>query len=182
MAVGGRTGAICMTTSTRTAPGRSASTRTARGTVEGDAAAARVIGTRRPPGRRDPRGPGAVRAVRRPDTVLPPQDLFAERLLAVLSGARPVHWMLGWTVGEAYEQLVRLAPGAPLGAAAGHRRPVVRRCRGFRPCPGVVEAYASIASGPRVRAMAFRLEQGPDRRWRCAAVEIGGARVTRGDT
>ena len=39
---------------------------------------------------------------------------FAERLLAVLSGQRPVHWMLGHTVGEAYEQLVGLASHAPL--------------------------------------------------------------------
>ncbi|MGQ4515790.1 Rv3235 family protein [Streptomyces sp. DW26H14] len=168
-----------MTATTRTTPGRSASARAARG-VAPDASAARVIGARRPPGRRDPRGPGTASAPRRPH-VLPPHDLFAERLLAVLSGGRPVHWMLGWTVGEAYEQLVQLAPGAPLGAAAGRPRPVIRRCRGFRPRPGVVEAYASIVSGARVRAMAFRLEQGEDRRWRCAAVEIGGARVTRQD-
>jgi hypothetical protein len=114
--------------------------------------------------------------------VLPPHDLFAERLLAVLSGARPVHWMLGWTVGEGYEQLVQLAPGTPLGAETGRPRPVVRRCRGFGPRAGVVEAYATIASGERVRAMAFRLERGKDGRWRCAAVEIGGARVMRQET
>ena len=41
------------------------------------------------------------------------------------------------------------------------------------PAPGVVEACASIAAGEQVRAMAFRLEQGPDLRWRCAAVELG---------
>ncbi|WP_370375143.1 Rv3235 family protein [Streptomyces laculatispora] len=41
--------------------------------------------------------------------------------------------------------------------------------------PGVVEACASIAAGEQVRAMAFRLEQGPDLRWRCAAVELGSA-------
>lgn len=107
-----------------------------------------------------------------------PHELFAERLLAVLSGERPVHWMLGRTIGEAYEQLVQLAPGAPLGATQGQARPVVRRCRAFRPQAGVVEAYASVTTGNRVRAMAFRLEQGADLRWRCAAVEIGGAPVT----
>ncbi|AXG82516.1 hypothetical protein DVK44_11015 [Streptomyces paludis] len=99
-------------------------------------------------------------------------------MLAVLSGHRPVHYMLGLTVGEAYEQLVRLAPGTPLRARG--TRPVVRTCRGFQPCRGVVEASASIAAGEQVRAMAFRLELSPDLRWRCAAVELGGERLPTG--
>ncbi|MGW0563564.1 Rv3235 family protein [Streptomyces sp. NPDC003016] len=101
-----------------------------------------------------------------------PHEQFAERLLAVLSGRRPVHWMLGHTIGEAYEQLVRLAPTTPLRTRG--TLPVVRTCGGFHPRPGVVEAFASIAAGEQVRAMAFRLEQGRDLRWRCAAVELGG--------
>ncbi|WP_052488715.1 Rv3235 family protein [Streptomyces sp. 150FB] len=132
--------------------------------------------TRRPPGRGDRRGPGpgSGRPLRRPGATQP-HELFAERLRAVLSGRRPVHWMLGQTVGVAYEQLVRLAPGTPLRARGTD--PVVRACRYFRPGPGVVEAAASIAAGDQVRAMAFRLEQGADLRWRCAAVEIGGDRA-----
>ncbi|MFJ7997159.1 Rv3235 family protein [Streptomyces sp. NPDC096310] len=130
----------------------------------------------RPPGRRDPRRPGAVRPQRRRH--VPPHELFAERLLAVLSGHRPVHWMLGQTVGEAYEQLVRLAPGAPFRARGV--RPVIRTCRFSQPRPGVVEASASVAAGEQVRALAFRLEQSTDLRWRCAAVEVGGERVTTG--
>ncbi|MER7108117.1 Rv3235 family protein [Streptomyces sp. NPDC000229] len=142
-----------------------------------------------PARRRDQRGPGTVRPggsprptatgpttrtttpapTRRP---LPPHILFAERLLAVLSGERPVHWMLGQTVGEAYDQLISLAPATPLRARGA--RPVIRRCGGFPLRPGVVEAFASIAAGEQVRAMAFRLEQGADRKWRCAAVELGG--------
>ncbi|MEV8309450.1 Rv3235 family protein [Streptomyces flavidovirens] len=102
-----------------------------------------------------------------------PHEQFAERLLAVLSGRRPVHWMLGHTIGEAYEQLVQLAPRTPLRTRG--TLPVVRTCGGFHPRPGVVEAFASIAAGEQVRAMAFRLEQGRDLRWRCAAVELGGA-------
>ncbi|MFE9397565.1 Rv3235 family protein [Streptomyces flavidovirens] len=101
-----------------------------------------------------------------------PHEQFAERLLAVLSGRRPVHWMLGHTIGEAYEQLVQLAPRTPLRTRG--TLPVVRTCGGFHPRPGVVEAFASIAAGEQVRAMAFRLEQGRDLRWRCAAVELGG--------
>ncbi|MEV7088777.1 Rv3235 family protein [Streptomyces sp. NPDC093085] len=154
-----RTTASTGTTTTR----NTSSTRTA--------SAART----RPPGRRDARGPGAARPrpLRRPPTAPAPHELFAERLLAVLSGHRPVHWMLGRTVGEAYEQLVRLAPGTPLRARGV--RPVIRTCRCSQPRPGVLEASASIAAGEQVRALAFRLEQSPDLRWRCAAVEVGGA-------
>ncbi|MFD4018699.1 Rv3235 family protein [Streptomyces sindenensis] len=158
----------------------------------------------RPAGRRDQRGPrsaptgprlvasGPRSAPSGPRTVPPqrsrrlqphrpqrPHQWFAERLLAVLSGQRPVHWMLGHTIGEAYDQLAELAPTTPLRATHGSR-PVLRHCRGAQPATGVVEAFASIAAGDRVRAMAFRLEQGADQRWRCAAVELGGERLTAG--
>ncbi|MET9435282.1 Rv3235 family protein [Streptomyces sp. NPDC006551] len=103
---------------------------------------------------------------------MPPHAVFAERLLAVLSGDRPVHWMLGQTVGEAYEQLVQLAPETPLRSYG--TRPVLRRCSVHQPRSGAVEAFATIATGERVRAMAFRLERGADGRWRCAAVELDG--------
>ncbi|MFF9428921.1 Rv3235 family protein [Streptomyces sp. NPDC014746] len=104
---------------------------------------------------------------------LPPHTVFAERLLAVLSGERPVHWMLGHTVGEAYEQLVRLAPQTPLRSHGP--RPVLRRCSVQVHAPqGALEAFATIATGARLRAMAFRLERGEDQRWRCAAVELDG--------
>ncbi|MGC5342106.1 Rv3235 family protein [Streptomyces sp. DT24] len=133
----------------------------------------------RPGGRRDGRRPGTLPPQRTPlrtPRSVRPHQWFAERLVAVLSGQRPVHWMLGHTIGPAYDQLADLAPGTPLRASRG-ARPVVRRCRGAQPAPGVVEAFASIAAGEQVRAMAFRLEQGRDLRWRCAAVELGGERV-----
>ncbi|MFE5796981.1 Rv3235 family protein [Streptomyces sp. NPDC056503] len=111
-------------------------------------------------------GGGARRA-------LPVHTAFAERLLAVLSGERPVHSMLGLTVGEAYEQLVRLAPRTV--ARGLGPRPVLRRCAA-QPHSGdaVLEVFASLAAGHRVRALAFRLERGEDHRWRCAAVELDG--------
>ncbi|KPL34870.1 Rv3235 family protein [Streptomyces anulatus] len=137
----------------------------------------------RPAGRRDQGGPRSVPPQRsrrqQPHRPQRPHQWFAERLLAVLSGQRPVHWMLGHTIGEAYDQLAELAPSTPLGSTRGSR-PVLRHCRGAQPATGVVEAFASIAEGDRVRAMAFRLEQGPDQRWRCAAVELGGERLTAG--
>ncbi|MEU9719700.1 Rv3235 family protein [Streptomyces sp. NPDC047976] len=146
---------------------------TTRGTVGGEGSRSRPggAGRTRPAGRRDQRRPAGVpRQVRR----LAPHDWFAERLLAVLSGQRPVHSLLGLTVGEAYEQLVTLAPDGPL---RDRLRPVLRHCGRFHPGPGVIEAFARIATGDRVSAMAFRLEQGPDRRWRCAAVEVQGPRL-----
>ncbi|MFB7373283.1 Rv3235 family protein [Streptomyces sp. NPDC056222] len=116
--------------------------------------------------------PGAPSRVRTPPRALPPHALFAERLLAVLSGERPVHWMLGMTVGEAYEQLVQLAPDTPFRSLGA--RPVLRTCRFHPPRTDAVEVCATVATGERIRAMAFRLERGADRRWRCAAVELDG--------
>ncbi|MEU9996783.1 Rv3235 family protein [Streptomyces sp. NPDC050848] len=121
-------------------------------------------------------GTAAPRARTAP-RVVPTHAYFAERLLLVLSGQRPVHWMLGQTVGEAYEQLVQLAPTTPFG---GHGiRPVLRSC-GAQPTAGALEAFASVATGRGVRAMAFRLELGADRRWRCAAVELDGLHLDSG--
>ncbi|MFF3678986.1 Rv3235 family protein [Streptomyces sp. NPDC002120] len=141
---------------------------TTRGTIGNDGS--RRPGGRartRPAGRRDPRRPaGPPRTLR-----LGPHHWFAEHLLAVVSGRRPVHSLLGHTVGPAYQQLVTLAPTGPLH---DRLRPVIRQCGRFTPGPGVIEAFARIATGDRLTAMAFRLEQGPDLRWRCAAVELQG--------
>ncbi|MFI6276229.1 Rv3235 family protein [Streptomyces sp. NPDC050988] len=114
--------------------------------------------------------PGAPRQPR-------PTDLFADRLVAVLSGQRPVHCMLRHTAGRAYDELAWLAERGPLRARG--TRPVVRDIGYYVPRPGAVEAFARIGAGDQLRAMAFRLEQGPDLRWRCTAVELGGARMPR---
>jgi len=107
-----------------------------------------------------------------------PRYWFANRLLLILSGQRPVHWLLGHTQGDAYDRIVELAPAAPLRPAPPARSmPVVRHCDEFRPQPGVIEAFARIASGDRVQALAFRLELGTDQRWRCSAIELAPART-----
>ncbi|MFB7243407.1 hypothetical protein CW362_12440 [Streptomyces populi] len=106
-----------------------------------------------------------------------PTDVFAERLLAVLSGARPVHCMLRHTAGRAYDELVRLAELGPLRTRGP--RPVVRDVGYYVARPDAVEAFARIGAGDQLRAMAFRLEQGPDLRWRCTAIELGGPRTPR---
>lgn len=117
---------------------------------------------------------------RRPLSQPRPTDLFADRLLAVLSGRRPVHWMLRHTMGRAYDELAWLAERGPLRTTRG-TAPVVRDIGYFVPRPGAIEAFARIGAGDQLRAMAFRLEQGDDLRWRCTAVELGGPRRPPGD-
>ncbi|MFF1721017.1 Rv3235 family protein [Streptomyces sviceus] len=113
---------------------------------------------------------------RRPVVPQPrPTDLFADLLLAVLSGQRPVHSMLRHTAGRAYDELARLAERGPLRTRGA--RPVVRDIGYYVPRQGAVEAFARIGAGDQLRAMAFRLEQGQDLRWRCTAVELGGSRA-----
>ncbi|MFJ8141991.1 Rv3235 family protein [Streptomyces sp. NPDC096013] len=122
-----------------------------------------------------------AQAAARPRVPQPrPTDVFADRLLAVLSGQRPVHWMLRHTAGPAYDELIRLAEHGPLRAGRGVR-PVVRDIGYYVARPGAVEAFARIGAGDQVRAMAFRLEQGADLRWRCTAVELGGPRAPHRD-
>ncbi|MFG3196620.1 Rv3235 family protein [Streptomyces sp. NPDC048208] len=129
----------------------------------------------RPPTRHDTRRPGAAPSripVRgRTAAAHPrPTDLFADRLLAVLSGERPVHWMLRHTAGPAYDDLVRLAERAPLRTRGN--RPTVRDLGWFVPRDGALEVFARISDGDHLRALAFRLEQSHDLRWRCTAVEL----------
>ncbi|MEU6682741.1 Rv3235 family protein [Streptomyces sp. NPDC046832] len=106
-----------------------------------------------------------------------PTDVFADLLVAVLSGHRPVHSMLRHTRGRAYDELAWLAERGPLRTRG--TRPVVRDIGWCEPRPGAIEAFARIGAGDRLRAMAFRLELGQDLRWRCTAVELGGPRPPR---
>ncbi|MFB6844569.1 Rv3235 family protein [Streptomyces sp. NPDC056373] len=106
-----------------------------------------------------------------------PTDVFADLLVAVLSGHRPVHSMLRHTRGRAYDELAWLAERGPLRTRGA--RPVVRDIGWCEPRPGAIEAFARVGAGDRLRAMAFRLELGQDLRWRCTAVELGGPRPPR---
>nr|WP_128381643.1 Rv3235 family protein [Streptomyces cavernae] len=121
-------------------------------------------------------GAGAAPATA-PPVPARPTDVFAERLLAVLSGQRPVHCMLRHTVGRAYDELAWLAERSPLRTHGA--RPVVHDIGYYVPRKGALEVFARIAAGDRLRAMAFRLERGQDLRWRCTAVELGGERMPR---
>ncbi|MEW1657099.1 Rv3235 family protein [Streptomyces sp. NPDC093707] len=106
-----------------------------------------------------------------------PHFWFAHQLLLTLSGQRPVHALLGHTLPAAYDRLAELAPLSPLRpyVAPGLRAPVpaLHACGLCRPGEGIIEAFARITTGARLRALAFRLERGADARWRCAALDIG---------
>ncbi|WP_234326873.1 Rv3235 family protein [Streptomyces sp. NRRL S-337] len=108
-----------------------------------------------------------------------PHLWFAHQLVLTLSGQRPVHALLGHALPAAYDRLAELAPQAPLRPVLGPGRrgpvPTVRECGLCRPRRGVIEAFARITTGERLRALAFRLELGADSRWRCAALDIGPA-------
>ncbi|WP_030625156.1 Rv3235 family protein [Streptomyces sclerotialus] len=141
----------------------------------------------RPGTRRDSRRPGGPRtpqtahrlpqgAARRRAAERLPHRWFADQLVLTLSGRRPVHALLGHALPAAYDRLVELAPQTPLRPAGPYHRapePQVRECGVYCPRRGVIEAFARISAGERVRALAFRLERGRDARWRCAALDIG---------
>ncbi|WP_055495147.1 Rv3235 family protein [Streptomyces sp. TP-A0356] len=132
-----------------------------------------------PAGTTTANGTGRTGPLPQPPPQPRPTDVFADRLLSVLSGQRPVHSMLRHTVGRAYDELARLAERGPLRTRG--IRPVVRDIGYYVPRPGAIEAFARIGAGDQLRAMAFRLECGPDYRWRCTAVELGGPRMPRTD-
>jgi len=102
---------------------------------------------------------------------------FAQALAETLVGARPPRQIVPWTTDQARRHIQRLGP-----LLADSRQPRVRRVVTFRPAADVVEMTVIIGVGPRVRALAVRLERagprpaGPGRdaqaaRWVCTAVE-----------
>jgi hypothetical protein len=119
----------------------------------------------------------ATALLARPAAPPRPTDVFADLLVAVLSGRRPVHALLGHTAGRAYDELAWLVEHRPLRTRGAH--PVVRDIGYYEARPGAVEAFARMGAGDRLHAMAFRLERGRDLRWRCTAVELGGPRPPR---
>ncbi|QES41933.1 hypothetical protein DEJ49_13815 [Streptomyces venezuelae] len=135
----------------------------------------------RPPTRKDSRTtprtgptPTAVATTSRPIPAQPPPhptEIFAERLVLVLSGQRPMHWVARHIANTAFDELARLAELRPL-RTDGHR-PTIHRIGHYQPHPETYEVFARVATGPRLRALAFRLTLGADRKWRCTAVETG---------
>ena len=138
-----------------------------------------------PEGRPDRDGTRAVRRIPAVAPGAPPawQSRFAQVLAETLAGARPPHQMVPWTTEEALDRIRRLGP-----QLASQQRPRVRRVLTSVPATDVVEMAVVVGFGPRVRALAVRLERsgphpGPAAhpaarpgeraagRWVCTAVE-----------
>jgi hypothetical protein len=110
------------------------------------------------------------------------QDRFAQVLAETLAGARPSRQIVPWTTEEALRRIQRLGP-----RLASEQRPRVRRVVTSLPAPDVMEMAVVVGFGPRVKALAVRLEQTGPRpaalpgegvagkraaaRWVCTAVE-----------
>ena len=104
-------------------------------------------------------------------------DRFAQALAEALAGSRPPRQLVPWTTQEAMDRIQRLGP-----RLASAQRPLVRRVVTSRPAPDVLEMTVVVGFGPRVKAVAVRLERagpcpparqgdGSADRWVCTAVE-----------
>jgi len=130
----------------------------------------------KPPSPSGPRRPAAAAA-------WPSQ--FAQVLAETLAGSRPQGQIRPWTTDQARRRIRQLGPTLAAGV-----QPRVRRIVTSRPAAGVVEMTVIVGFGPRIRALAVRLEcdgphradagrDGPDglerdtapARWICTAIE-----------
>ncbi len=102
---------------------------------------------------------------------------FAQVLVETLAGARPPRQMTTWTTERARSRIQRLGPVLSAG-----QRPCLRRVVAFRPSPDVIEMTLVLSCGPRIRALAVRLEhlaprhatpgqQARPGRWFCTDIE-----------
>jgi hypothetical protein len=102
---------------------------------------------------------------------------FAQVLAETLAGSRSQGQIAPWTTNQARRRIRQLGPMLAAGAV-----PRVRRVMTSRPAAGVVEMTVIVGCGPKVRALAVRLERDGRRggrpgrdagaaRWICTAVE-----------
>jgi len=107
---------------------------------------------------------------------------FAQVLAETLAGSRSPSQIVPWTTQRARANIRRLGPTLSAGQPTAGQRPLVRRVMTSRPSCDVLEMTAIVGFGPRVRALAIRLErstpptaspgQAPaPARWLCTAVE-----------
>ena len=101
---------------------------------------------------------------------------FAQVLAETLAGSRPPRQIEPWTTQQAREHIYRLGP-----RMASAQRPRIRRVVTYRPASDVLEMAVVVGFGPRVRALAVRLERSAS----CPRDGVGrsagpGAPVSRG--
>jgi hypothetical protein len=131
--------------------------------------------------------PGGQQPARQPATAGSPARVpaappgwpsqFAQVLAETLAGSRPPRQIMPWTTERARRHIQRLGP-----LLAAGEQPRVRRVVTFLPSIDVVEMTVIVGVGPRVRALAIRLERDGPReaspgrgaqaaRWVAVAVE-----------
>jgi Family of unknown function (DUF6459) len=92
---------------------------------------------------------------------------FAQVLAETLAGVRPATQLVPWTTERARSRIQQLGPRLAAG-----QRPRIRRVVTFRPTTEAMEMAVVVGFGPRVHALALRLERGEDAgRWLCTTVE-----------
>jgi hypothetical protein len=96
---------------------------------------------------------------------------FAQALVEVLAGDRPLAQLVRWTSTAVYDEVSGLIAG-PGVARSDAARGVVRSVHVSEPTDGVAEICALVRRGARSTAVALRLE-GLDGRWQCTALELG---------
>lgn len=89
-----------------------------------------------------------------------------------LRGVRPLAQLTRWVTPEVYERLLLRAELVQRAGPGPSGRAAIRRIRVFRIGDEVTEASVVVDDGPRVRAVAVRLEAHRGR-WRAVAMEIG---------
>ncbi len=127
----------------------------------------------RPGGVPVPAGPGGVPVPAGPGGVPVPAgapawpSYFAQVLAETLAGVRPATQLVPWTTERARNRIQQLGPRLAAG-----QRPRVRRVVTFQPATGAMEMTVVVGFGPRVHALALRLERGDNPgRWLCTTVE-----------
>ena len=104
----------------------------------------------------------------RPATATAPAwpSRFAQVLAETLAGSRPPRQIEPWTTQQAREHIYRLGP-----RMASAQRPRIRRVVTYRPASDVMEMAVVVGFGPRVRALAVRLERSAS----CPPAAVGGS-------
>jgi Family of unknown function (DUF6459) len=141
----------------------------ARGPLPG---APRLAGSR--DGRQGPtRTEGAVDGAPLPDPT-PLCCAMVQAAVEALRGTRPLAQLARWVSPEIYEQLAMRSELTQrvLGRTDVPQRAAIRRIRLCRLGREAAEATVVVDDGPRVRAVAVRLE-GHRGQWRATALEIG---------
>ncbi len=101
---------------------------------------------------------------------------FAQAVVEVTGGDRPVTQLLRWTAPRVYQDLdrrVRVLAQTRTGQARTRAvRPQVRSVHVFLPGPRTAEISVHVRYGQRSRALAARLELHRGR-WTCTALQLG---------